>query len=144
MFSGIGRYFLPHFYGHSGKTLYFYPFKEQGKAMAKDKTVYVCANCGQESPKWVGRCPACGEWNTFKEFTVRKEGTSAIASGGFHQALPGEPLRRRPIPVGQIVTDEEPRLDMHDEELNRVVGGGLVPTLAALGRDWRNGFRSCL
>ena len=136
MFSGIGRYFLPHFYGHSGKTLYFYPFKEQGKAMAKDKTVYVCANCGQESPKWVGRCPACGEWNTFKEFTVRKEGTSAIASGGFHQALPGEPLRRRPIPVGQIVTDEEPRLDMHDEELNRVLGGGLVPgSLVLLGGE---------
>ena len=104
--------------------------------MAKDKTVYVCANCGQESPKWVGRCPACGEWNTFKEFTVRKEGTSAIASGGFHQALPGEPLRRRPIPVGQIVTDEEPRLDMHDEELNRVLGGGLVPgSLVLLGGE---------
>ena len=104
--------------------------------MAKDKTVYVCANCGQESPKWVGRCPACGEWNTFKEFTVRKEGTSAIASGGFHQAVPGEPLRRRPIPVGQIVTDEEPRLDMHDEELNRVLGGGLVPgSLVLLGGE---------
>ena len=104
--------------------------------MAKDKTVYVCANCGQESPKWVGRCPACGEWNTFKEFTVRKESVSAIASGGFHQALPGEPLRRRPIPVGQIVTDEEPRLDMHDEELNRVLGGGLVPgSLVLLGGE---------
>ena len=104
--------------------------------MAKDKTVYVCANCGQESPKWVGRCPACGEWNTFKEFTVRKEGTSAIASGGFHQALPGEPLRRRPIPVGQIVTDEEPRLYMHDEELNRVLGGWLVPgSLVLLGGE---------
>ena len=136
MFSGIGRYFLPHFYGHSGKTPYFYPFKEQGKAMAKDKTVYVCGNCGQESPKWVGRCPACGEWNTFKEFTVRKEGESAAASGGFHRALPGEPLRRRPIPVGQIVTDEEPRLDMHDEELNRVLGGGLVPgSLVLLGGE---------
>ena len=104
--------------------------------MAKDKTVYVCANCGQESPKWVGRCPACGEWNTFKEFTVRKEGASAAASGGFSQALPGEPLRRRPIPVGQIVTDEEPRLDMHDEELNRVLGGGLVPgSLVLLGGE---------
>ena len=104
--------------------------------MAKDKTVYVCGNCGQESPKWVGRCPACGEWNTFKEFTVRKEGASAAASGGFHRALPGEPLRRRPIPVGQIVTDEEPRLDMHDEELNRVLGGGLVPgSLVLLGGE---------
>ena len=104
--------------------------------MAKDKTVYVCANCGQESPKWVGRCPACGEWNTFKEFTVRKESASAAVPGGFRQALPGEPLRRRPIPVGQIVTDEEPRLDMHDEELNRVLGGGLVPgSLVLLGGE---------
>ena len=104
--------------------------------MAKDKTVYVCGNCGQESPKWVGRCPACGEWNTFKEFTVRKEGASTIAPGGFSRALPGEPLRRRPIPVGQIVTDEEPRLDMHDEELNRVLGGGLVPgSLVLLGGE---------
>ena len=38
--------------------------------MAKDKTMYVCENCGQESPKWIGKCPACGQWNTFKEIKV--------------------------------------------------------------------------
>lgn len=70
--------------------------------MAKDKTVYVCANCGQESPKWVGRCPACGEWNTFKEFTVRKESVSAIASGGFHQALPGNRCVGGPFPWDRL------------------------------------------
>ena len=41
--------------------------------MAKEKTVYVCSNCGQESPKWVGKCPSCGAWNTYVEETVRKE-----------------------------------------------------------------------
>ncbi len=103
--------------------------------MAKDKTVYVCGNCGQESPKWVGRCPSCGEWNTFKEFVVHKEATAA-ASGSYRNALQGEPQRPRPIPVGQIVSDEEPRLDMRDDELNRVLGGGLVPgSLVLLGGE---------
>ena len=41
--------------------------------MAKEKTVYVCTNCGQESPKWAGKCPSCGQWNTFVEEVVRKE-----------------------------------------------------------------------
>ena len=44
--------------------------------MAKEKTVYVCSNCGQESPKWVGKCPSCGEWNTYVEEIVRKETTN--------------------------------------------------------------------
>ena len=104
--------------------------------MAKDKTVYVCGNCGQESPKWVGRCPACGEWNTFKEFTVRRENVSAVAAGSFRTApLAGEG-RQRPVLVGQIVSEEEPRLDMRDDELNRVLGGGLVPgSLVLLGGE---------
>ncbi len=44
--------------------------------MAKEKTVYVCSNCGQDSPKWVGKCPSCGEWNTYVEEIVRKEPTN--------------------------------------------------------------------
>ena len=108
--------------------------------MAKDKTVYVCANCGQESPKWVGRCPACGEWNTFKEFTVRKESVSLPCREDSVRRCRGNRCGRRPIPVGQIVTDEEPRLDMHDEELNRVLGGGLVPgSLVLLGGEPASG-----
>ena len=78
--------------------------------MAKDKTVYVCGNCGQESPKWIGRCPSCGEWNTFKEFTVRKESAAAMA-GSYRQASAADPLRAAPVPVGQIAADEEPRMD---------------------------------
>ena len=49
--------------------------------MAKDKIAYVCSNCGQESPKWIGKCPSCGQWNTFKEIRVAAEsGTLAARS----------------------------------------------------------------
>ena len=103
--------------------------------MVKDKTVYVCSNCGQESPKWIGRCPSCGEWNTFKEFTVRRE-TGAAVTGAFHRTPQAGQPQSRPVPVGQIEADEEQRMDMHDGELNRVLGGGLVPgSLVLLGGE---------
>ena len=103
--------------------------------MAKDKTVYVCSNCGQESPKWIGRCPSCGEWNTFKEFTVRRE-TAATVTGAFHRTPQAGQPQSRPVPVGQIEAGEEQRMDMHDGELNRVLGGGLVPgSLVLLGGE---------
>ena len=90
--------------------------------MAKEKTVYVCSNCGQESPKWIGKCPSCGQWNTYVEEIVRKEPTNARP-----QILPtlGKD-NHKPLPLSDINADEEPRIDMHDEELNRVLGGGLV------------------
>ena len=47
--------------------------------MAKDKTVYVCSNCGQESAKWIGKCPSCGQWNTFKELRVSADTGSQAA-----------------------------------------------------------------
>ena len=103
--------------------------------MAKEKTVYVCSNCGQDSPKWIGKCPACGQWNTFKEFTVRKE-SAAAAAVGLHGMPDTEQHGRRPVPIGQILSEEEPRMDMHDAELNRVLGGGLVPgSLVLLGGE---------
>ena len=90
--------------------------------MAKEKTVYVCSNCGQESPKWVGKCPSCGQWNTYVEEIVRKEPSNARP-----QILPTlEKGKNKPLPLSDINADEEPRIDMHDEELNRVLGGGLV------------------
>ena len=91
--------------------------------MAKDKIAYVCSNCGQESAKWLGKCPSCGQWNTFKEIRISSDTGSVAAStvrGGRQQKA--RPLRLRDIP-----TQEEPRIDMHDSELNRVLGGGLVP-----------------
>lgn len=97
--------------------------------MAKEKTVYVCAGCGHESPKWQGRCPACGEWNTFKEMTIRPA-KSAPAWGGTSGA------EAKPILLSSVNAEEEPRIDMHDAELNRVLGGGLVPgSLVLIGGE---------
>lgn len=104
--------------------------------MGKDKTVYVCSHCGQESPKWIGKCPSCGEWNSFKEFKVRKEAVASAMNGSYRTALSLDSNASRPVPVGQISASEEPRLDMHDQELNRVLGGGLVPgSLVLLGGE---------
>lgn len=100
--------------------------------MAKEKTVYVCSNCGQESPKWVGKCPSCGAWNTFVEERVRKESPSRHAT--FTSST--EARRDRPVVLSDIVGGEEQRIDMHDDELNRVLGGGLVPgSLVLLGGE---------
>ena len=88
---------------------------------SKEKTVYVCTNCGQESPKWAGKCPSCGQWNTFVEEVVRKE--PAVAK---HVAHGIEGVRSKPQRLMEIVAGEEQRIDMHDDELNRVLGGGLV------------------
>ena len=103
--------------------------------MAKDKIMYVCDNCGQESAKWIGKCPACGQWNTFKEIKVadtKKKivATSAAASAG-HQLRENKVLRLK-----DISAKDDPRIDMHDDELNRVLGGGLVPgSIVLLGGE---------
>lgn len=100
--------------------------------MAKEKVVYVCKECGQESPKWVGRCPSCGQWNTYVEQVVRKETASRILPEGLGQ----EKERTKPRCLSEIETSEEPRIDMKDAELNRVLGGGLVPgSLVLLGGE---------
>ena len=98
--------------------------------MAKEKTVYVCSNCGQDSPKWVGKCPSCGEWNTYVEEIVRKEPTNRRPVSGI------ETQKAKPIILSEIEADDEPRINMHDEELNRVLGGGLVPgSLVLIGGE---------
>ncbi|MCD8081802.1 MAG: DNA repair protein RadA [Bacteroides sp.] len=98
--------------------------------MAKEKTVYVCSSCGQDSPKWVGKCPSCGEWNTYVEEIVRKATPGKRPVSGF------ETTRNKPVILKDIHTSEETRIDMHDEELNRVLGGGLVPgSLVLIGGE---------
>ena len=98
--------------------------------MAKEKTVYVCSNCGQESPKWVGKCPSCGEWNTYVEEIIRKEPANRRPVSGIETA------KAKPVTLSEIEADDEPRIDMHDEELNRVLGGGLVPgSLVLIGGE---------
>lgn len=95
--------------------------------MAKTKTVYVCSNCGNDSPKWLGKCPACGEWNTYVEEIVSKDPPARYAtSPAAVAALSKGGGRARPVPLREIVSEEEQRIDLHDEELNRVLGGGLV------------------
>ena len=89
--------------------------------MAKDKTIYVCSNCGQESPKWIGKCPQCGEWNTFKELRVAAETSSFVSSMSCKSSG-----AQKPMLLKDISSHDEPRIDMGDEELNRVLGGGLV------------------
>ena len=98
--------------------------------MAKVKKAYFCKECGYEAPKWMGRCPACGEWNTFTEEIVARESGSVPAA--MTSALP----RSTPQRVGEIRSNDRPRLDLGNAEVNRVLGGGLVPgSLVLLGGE---------
>ena len=100
--------------------------------MAKDKIAYVCSNCGQESPKWIGKCPACGQWNTFKEIKVAPSSASKLGEvrrglNTGHSAQSSAASAGKVLRLRDISAKDDPRIDMHDEELNRVLGGGLVP-----------------
>lgn len=95
--------------------------------MAKLKSAYFCSNCGYESPKWMGRCLACGEWSTFVEELVRKDAASKK-----DDTRSFTDVRSKPLPLKEINAGEEQRIDMIDEELNRVLGGGLVPASVVL------------
>lgn len=93
----------------------------------KEKTVYVCKECGYDSPKWIGKCPACGAWNTFVEQVVRKENNSSAAASRYASSDSVlHPNGAKPVRFSQIQGGEDPRIDMRDKELNRVLGGGLV------------------
>lgn len=97
--------------------------------MAKERTAYVCDNCGYDTPKWVGRCPSCGQWNTFAEVRLGRGGGSASSSAT-------TPASRAPRRLSSIPTGDDPRIDLLDPELNRVLGGGLVRgSLTLLGGE---------
>ena len=97
--------------------------------MAKVKKAYFCSNCGFEAPKWLGRCPSCGEWNTFTEEVIAKE-SSSVAS--VVADMPQTPPQR----VSEIRSENHRRLDLQNREVNRVLGGGLVPgSLVLLGGE---------
>lgn len=86
----------------------------------KEKSVWFCSNCGNESPKWMGRCPACGEWNTMVEKTVvigksMAVGGADVLSGG-----------SRPSHLSEIGSAQESRISLGDGELDRLLGGGMV------------------
>ena len=110
--------------------------------MAKDKIAYVCSNCGQESSKWMGRCPDCGEWNTFKQIRIPADGgnSSQNSLSGADQVsalFDGLPSGvGKPVKLRDISAQDDPRMDMHDAEFNRVLGGGLVPgSIVLLGGE---------
>ena len=99
--------------------------------MAKTKTVFFCKECGNESPKWIGHCPGCGAWNSYVEesVVVGKDSKSVKSS-----MLPD--VKSKPTPVAEISSVKEARIDLGYEELNRVLGGGLVPgSLILLGGE---------
>lgn len=98
--------------------------------MAKTKSVYVCSNCGNDSPKWLGKCPVCGEWNTYVEEIIAKSPGKANILAGF------ETQKAKPLHLKDVETSEDPRINLKDEELNRVLGGGLVPgSLVLIGGE---------
>ncbi|MBO5186369.1 MAG: DNA repair protein RadA [Prevotella sp.] len=105
--------------------------------MAKDKTAYVCSNCGQESAKWIGKCPSCGQWNTFKEIRISAD-TGSMAARSAAVSVRGNRTgdKSRPLFLKEISSKDEPRIDTCDDELNRVLGGGLVPgSIVLLGGE---------
>lgn len=101
--------------------------------MAKDKTMYVCSECGYESAKWLGKCPSCGMWTTFKEIKVATDYGTATAKHTAMSTRKGgkgtldDTRNNRPVRLRDISHENEPRIDTHDQELNRVLGGGVVP-----------------
>ena len=114
--------------------------------MAKDKIAYVCSHCGQESAKWIGKCPSCGQWNTFKEIRIASDtGSQATRQAGLSMRHGGAATMfggnhsdggAKPVCLRDISAHDEPRIDMHDGELNRVLGGGLVPgSITLLGGE---------
>ena len=105
--------------------------------MAKEKTAYVCSNCGQESPKWIGKCPACGQWNTFKEIKIGPSPTASLGASLAGTSITGRSRdAARVLRLSDISATDDPRIDMGDQELNRVLGGGLVPgSIVLLGGE---------
>ena len=99
--------------------------------MAKVKKAYFCKNCGFEAPKWLGKCPSCGEWNSFTEEIIARESGSSIPA-----AVAGSLPASKPQRVGEIRESEHRRIDLGSVEVNRVLGGGMVPgSLILLGGE---------
>lgn len=97
-------------------------------AAGKTKSVWYCTSCGNESPKWMGRCPACGEWNTMVEKTLdtgtKRARNSSV--GSIH----------KPVSLKEIASTEETRISLNNAELDRILGGGIVPgSLVLIGGE---------
>ncbi len=96
--------------------------------MAKVKKAFFCKECGYEAPKWLGKCPSCGAWNTFAEEVIARENVPAMVGGST--------TKSRPQPIREVSESVHQRIDTGNSEVNRVLGGGLVPgSLVLLGGE---------
>lgn len=93
--------------------------------MAKRKTMFVCQECGYNAPKWLGRCPGCGKWNTMVEELEEPASSSSSLSRGF--SLNTNKTNAAPRPIKEIETEDLPRYSAGSPEMNRVLGGGIIP-----------------
>ncbi len=99
--------------------------------MAKVKTVFFCQQCGAQSPKWIGRCPSCDSWNTYVEEVVQKQ-----VKPGLSDLLKNTAGQKRSVAVHEVELNGEVRTDSGSPELNRVLGGGIVPgSLVLIGGE---------
>jgi len=92
--------------------------------MSKTKSAFFCQHCGYESVKWVGQCPSCNQWNTFVEELIQKDNSKSSNSWKDYS---GEARKNKTISLQEIKSQEEKRIETPDTELNRVLGGGIVP-----------------
>ena len=90
--------------------------------MAKTRTVFVCQQCGSQTPRWLGRCPDCGEWDSLVEETYGRETAKASV----------QPGGAKPVPIGEVTPPAQPRLATGIGEFDRVLGGGIVGGSAVL------------
>lgn len=98
--------------------------------MARTKTVYFCQSCGYESAKWLGKCPSCGSWNSFAEEVIQKSPAARDRKGSGTARVP------KPVRIEEIEYAAEYRILTGDAELNRVLGGGIVPgSLVLIGGE---------
>jgi DNA repair protein RadA/Sms len=96
--------------------------------MAQTKSIYTCQNCGAQSAKWIGKCPACNEWNSYVEEVISKKQTTG--------KLAVQISDNQPLTLDKIETVHNKRISVEIEEFNRVLGGGIVPgSLILLGGD---------
>lgn len=92
--------------------------------MSKVKTAFFCSNCGYESAKWVGKCPSCGNWNTFVEEVIHKESSQKVNGWKDYN---DDKKSGKAVALTEITSGEQQRIVTPDAELNRVLGGGIVP-----------------
>lgn len=88
--------------------------------MSKRKLAYVCQECGYDSPRWLGKCPGCGNWNTMVEELINSEPARGHTSGGLSNG-------QKPVPIGMVDTEDAPRFTTGSGELDRVLGQGIMP-----------------